>query len=90
MDRVLTKLYIGGRGRKNFRGLGKCLDVIFLRPNSLGCPIDNRPALTPSEADVERMKVRFIRREMRPIIREIRTFAEVQDETNDGMLHYFT
>lgn len=84
MDGVLTKPYRGGRG--------KCCDVIFLRPNSFGCTIDNKPSLTPSEPDVEMMKVRFIRREIRPMIRELRSFAEVQDEIIDGTStpHYFT
>lgn len=49
---------------ENYRGLGKCCDVIFLRPNSFGCTTDNKPSLTPSEPDVEMMKVRFIRREI--------------------------
>lgn len=70
--------------------MGKSFDVIFLRLNSFGCTIDNRTALTPSEPNVEMMKVRFIGKEIRPMIREFRSFAEVQDEIIDGMPHHFT
>ena len=44
---------------ENYRGINYCCDIVFLRPNSFGCTINDRPALAP-EPDEELMSVRFM------------------------------